>query len=112
RESLWRRRFGGSPSILGRSLQLSGVKRTVVGVLPDAFEFPSSGEIWVPLDEATLAGRAGVSGASELTVFGILRDRLSKDGATAELSAYARPEQPGKPGTATSVRALPFTGDD
>ncbi len=112
RESLWRRRFGGSRSILGQPIQLSGLKRTVVGVLPDAFKFPSSGEIWVPLDEATLAGRAGVSGASELTVFGVLRDGLSKDGATAELSAYARPELPGRPGTGTSVRALPFTGDD
>ena len=112
RESLWRRRFGGSPSIVGESIQLSGLTRTVVGVLPDTFKFPSSGEIWVPLDEATLAGRAGASGASELTVFGILRDGLEKDGATAELSAYARPERQGTPGTATSVLALPFTGDD
>lgn len=112
RESLWRRRFGGTPSIVGEPIQLSGLKRTVVGVLPDAFKFPSGGEIWVPLDEATLAGRAGASGASELTVFGVLRDALEKDGATAELSAYARPEQQGKPGSATSVLALPFTGDD
>ncbi len=112
RESLWRRRFGSRPSIVGEPIQLSGLKRTVVGVLPDTFKFPSSGEIWVPLDEATLAGRAGASGASELTVFGILRDGLEKDGATAELSAYARPEQLGKRGTATAVRALPFTGDD
>jgi hypothetical protein len=50
------------------------------------------------VDEATLASRAGVSGASELTVFGVLRDGLEKDGATAELSADARPEQPEKPG--------------
>jgi putative ABC transport system permease protein len=112
RESLWRRRFGGNPSILGEPIQLSGLKRTVVGVVPDTFKFPSSGEVWVPLDEASLAGRAGVSGASELTVFGVLREGLSKDGATAELSAYSRPEQQGKPGTATSVLALPFTGDD
>ena len=112
RESLWRRRFGGSASIVGQPIQLSGLKRTVVGVLPDTFKFPSSGEIWVPLDEATLAGRAGASGASELTVFGVLRDGLSKEGTTAELSAYARPERQGRPGTATSVRALPFTGDD
>ena len=64
RESLWRRRFGASPSIVGESIQLSGLKRTVVGILPDTFKFPSSGEIWVPLDEATLAGRADASGAS------------------------------------------------
>ena len=107
RESVWRRRFGASPSILGRSIQLSGLTRTVVGVLPDTFKFPTDGEIWVPLDEATLAGRA-----TSLTVFGILRDGLSIGGATAELSAYSRPERPQQPGTAISVRALPFTGDD
>jgi putative ABC transport system permease protein len=111
RERLWRRRFGANASIVGESIQLSGVARTVVGILPDTFKFPSSGEIWVPLDEATLAGRADPVAAS-LTIFGILRDGLEKDGATAELSAYARPERPGIPGTATSVLALPFTGDD
>src|SRR4029078_6167727 len=75
RESLWRRRFDASPAILGRPIQLSGVTRTVVGILPDSFKFPSAGEMWVPLDEATLAGRAHGSNAS-LTVFGILRDGL------------------------------------
>jgi predicted permease len=45
-------------------------------------------------------------------VFGILRDGLTIEGADAELSAYSRPELPRRPGTAISVRALPFTGDD
>jgi putative ABC transport system permease protein len=107
RESVWRRRFGASPSVLGQPIQLSGLTRTVVGVLPDTFKFPTGGEIWVPLDEATLAGRA-----TSLTVFGILRDGLTIGGATAELSAYSRPEQPRRPGTAISILALPFTGDD
>jgi putative ABC transport system permease protein len=111
RESLWRRRYGARASIVGESIQLSGQNRTVVGVLPDTFKFPSAGEAWVPLDEATLGGRATGSNAS-LTIFGILRDGLAKDGATAELSAYSRAERPGQPGTATSVVALPFAGDD
>jgi putative ABC transport system permease protein len=111
RERLWRRRFGASDSIVGHQIQLSGVTRTVVGILPDSFKFPSAGEIWVPLDDATLAGRAAPTGAT-LTVFGILRGGLERDGATAELSAYARPERKGRPGTATTVLALPFTGDD
>src|SRR6185503_9657369 len=38
RESLWRRRFGASVSIVGESIQLSGVTRTVVGILPDTFK--------------------------------------------------------------------------
>ncbi len=111
RESLWRRRFGASETIVGQQVQLSGLPRTVIGVLPDSFKFPASGEMWVALDEATLAGRALGTYAS-LTIFGVLRDGLDRAGATAELSAYARPEQPGRPGTATTVLALPFTGDD
>src|SRR4029079_15439936 len=107
RESLWRRRFDASPAILGRPIQLSGVTRTVVGMLPDSFKFPSAGEMWVPLDEATLAGRAHGSNRSR-AVFGVRRGALDVAGATAELSAYSRPERQGRPGTATSVRALPF----
>ena len=111
RESLWRRRFTASDAIVGQTIQLSGMQRTVIGILPDSFEFPYSGEAWIPLDEGTLAGRATGANAS-LTVFGILRDGLTRGGADAELSAYSRPERIGRPGTATSIRALPFTGDD
>ncbi|MGH9720449.1 MAG: ABC transporter permease, partial [Bryobacteraceae bacterium] len=34
---LWQRRFGGDPSVVGRSLTLSGASYTVVGVLPKDF---------------------------------------------------------------------------
>ncbi len=36
-DGFWRRRFGGDPGILGRSLTLDGQPRTVVGVLPPGF---------------------------------------------------------------------------
>ncbi len=39
---LWQRRFGGSPEIIGKVIQLDGVGRTVVGVLPADFEFPDN----------------------------------------------------------------------
>ena len=34
---LWKRRFGGDPGIVGRSLRLNGEPYTVIGVLPPAF---------------------------------------------------------------------------
>ncbi|MEO7270395.1 MAG: ABC transporter permease, partial [Vicinamibacterales bacterium] len=47
---LWQRRFGGDPSILGRSLSLGGEPVTVVGVMPKGFFFPSrDAELWRPL---------------------------------------------------------------
>lgn len=36
-ESLWKRRFGSSPEIIGRHLILNGESRTVVGVVPSSF---------------------------------------------------------------------------
>ena len=38
--SLWRRRFGASPSIDGLTATLNSVPHTIVGVLPDGFRFP------------------------------------------------------------------------
>jgi putative ABC transport system permease protein len=39
-DSLWRRRFAGDPSIIGRSINLGGAAFTVVGVMPPDFVFP------------------------------------------------------------------------
>jgi putative ABC transport system permease protein len=46
----WRRRFGSDPAALGRTVMLSGVAHTIVGVLPPDFTFPPRGdpELWLP----------------------------------------------------------------
>src|SRR6185295_19156504 len=45
----WASRFGGDPHIVGRRLMLSGSAYTVVGVMPDGFEYPRGAELWVPV---------------------------------------------------------------
>jgi len=48
--ALWEQRFGGDASILGRSIELGGVNRQVVGVMPAEFRFPSTKtQVWIPL---------------------------------------------------------------
>jgi putative ABC transport system permease protein len=48
-DSFWRTRFNGDPSIIGRSLTLSGQQRTIVGVMPASFRYPTATtELWVP----------------------------------------------------------------
>ncbi len=42
---LWRRRFGGDPSIVGQALLLAGKPVTVVGVMPPSFAFPRGAEM-------------------------------------------------------------------
>jgi predicted permease len=48
--ALWEQRFGGDASILSRSIELGGVSRQVIGVMPAEFRFPSSKtQVWIPL---------------------------------------------------------------
>jgi predicted permease len=47
--SLFERRFGGDPSIIGRQIHLDGKLYTVVGVLPKWFTYPDAKvQVWVP----------------------------------------------------------------
>jgi putative ABC transport system permease protein len=47
-EELWRRRFGGESSVIGRHLRLDDKSYTIVGIVPAGFELPSA-DLWVPL---------------------------------------------------------------
>ena len=45
--SLWRRRFGGDPHIVGTKIVLDGFNYEVVGIMPKGFQFPTSSDIKV-----------------------------------------------------------------
>jgi putative ABC transport system permease protein len=64
-EGLWKRAFGGNRDLIGSDTLLNGAKCTIVGIMPQSFEFPAGEidppEIWVPiqLDPANPGGRGG-----------------------------------------------------
>src|SRR4029453_17416631 len=39
--ALWRQRFGGDPSVIGRTVTVDGTPHEVVGVMPAGFAFPT-----------------------------------------------------------------------
>jgi putative ABC transport system permease protein len=47
--SLWQRRFGGDPNIVNKTITINTIVRTVVGVMPERFNFPKGAEIYAPL---------------------------------------------------------------
>jgi putative ABC transport system permease protein len=89
RESLWRRRYSADPGIIGRQLTIGGQPRTVVGIMPDTFEFPSSPELWMPLEEATLGGGASGIGTA-VRIFGVLRADATFEQATTEVNELSQ----------------------
>ena len=45
----WKRRFGGDPGIVGRTLLLNQESYQVIGVAAPDFNWPNQAELWVPL---------------------------------------------------------------
>src|SRR5438477_647394 len=44
---LWKRRFGSDPGIIGKQVQISARPITILGVMPQGFEFPEQTQIWM-----------------------------------------------------------------
>lgn len=92
KHSLWERRFGSDPHIVGRTLTLNSKTFTVIGVAPPDFNFPfSGGEIWAPLafDDKTKQERRNHS----MRAMGLLRPGVSTAQANADLDAISRRAQ-------------------
>ncbi len=88
--ALWRQRFGGDPSIVGRQITLNGVAQEVIGVLPPGFEAPKGAiDLWAPL-----VLRSGAEAPTRtnhfLLVFGRLKSGVGLEAARSELDAIGR----------------------
>jgi len=85
--SLWQQRYGGNPSILGRSVLLDGMPCRVIGVMPAGFRFPDRSDIWLPM--ALPPERWAQRDSHYLHVFGRLRPGVTIAGAQRDMSAVA-----------------------
>jgi putative ABC transport system permease protein len=81
-EGLWRRRFGGDPSLIGATLSLNGIDYTLVGVAPASLPLLTNGDVWIPL--IIDPGREARLNHT-ITVVGRLRRGVSFSQAQAEM---------------------------
>ncbi|MFL5612403.1 MAG: ADOP family duplicated permease [Gemmatimonadaceae bacterium] len=84
-QNLWQRRYGADPSIIGRAIRFDHGERTVIGVLPRSFAFPTASvEIFyptaVPVNPPQITSRY-------FNVIGRLREGFSPSSAQLELNA-------------------------
>jgi len=97
---LWHNRFNADPSVLGRTVQLSRVPVTVVGVMPEQFLFPINHQIWTPLRLTETLPRTGLS----IRMFGRLADGVSLEAAQAELASVGARMASANPATHEHLR--------
>ncbi|HWW74493.1 MAG TPA: ABC transporter permease, partial [Pyrinomonadaceae bacterium] len=102
--SLWQRRFGGDPRVVGRQVVLDGDSYTVVGVLPADFQFAKLGEVdvWTPVvPSPALAARRY---QHWLQVIARLRPGVSIDTARAQMQTIAARIEHDDPAAHAGVR--------
>ena len=86
---LWKRRFGGDVSAVGRTIRLGGEPHEIVGVLPEGFRpiVAGAAEIWRPLRINTASPARG---AVVLRAIARLPDGVTIERAQAGASALAK----------------------
>ena len=86
--SLFQRRFGGDPSIVGKQIHLDTISTTVVGVLPSWFTYPDARiQFWMPYAQTFSPEDYGMHDGHQSLVVARLRPGVSAEAATREVSA-------------------------
>jgi putative ABC transport system permease protein len=97
---LWKRRFGSDPSIVGRTVTINGIDRTVIGIMPAQFKLPiitigksaEQTEIWTTwVMDPSYRKRRDVG---QLLVVARLKQGATAEQAQAELSAISYRSNP------------------
>jgi predicted permease len=86
---LWQRRFGGARDVLGRTLIVDGVGRTIVGVMPAGYTAPNEWigagfplDVWIPLQPEATESR----GNRSFNVVGRLESGVTLEAASVEMT--------------------------
>jgi putative ABC transport system permease protein len=94
---LWQRRFGSDPLILGRTLEIDGESRTVVGVMPPGFAYPAGTELWTssrfeapPHPLNPLKDPANSRGSHYFSTLGRLKPAVTLAQASAEVDTIGK----------------------
>src|SRR5436309_12231975 len=89
--SIWQRRFGSDPSVIGSALTLNGESYTVIGIMPRFVQLPGfanrNDQLWVPI--AFPAEEASQRGNHFLEVIARLKPGITLKEALAEMDTIA-----------------------
>jgi putative ABC transport system permease protein len=86
----WQRRFGSTPDILGKSIDLDSVPYTVIGVLPRSFEFLRADEVYLPFTPWAKTLPDDRNWHPGIFAIGRLKSGVSREQANTEMVAIAK----------------------
>lgn len=104
----WVSRFGSRPDIAGMRVHMNGSPATIIGVMPEGFDFPTKWDLWIPLAETAELKQRGPTSTAFLAV-GRLRDGVSLRQARTELETINHRLEAAYPATNRGVLPTMFT---
>jgi predicted permease len=103
--TLWQRRYGGDPAIVGRGIVMNNQTYSVIGVMPQLFAYRNRDvDYWMPIG-STLQQRNGRT-SHNLNVVGRMKSGVSIEAAQADMTNVARTLAEQYPDTNTDIGAI------
>ena len=83
---VWQTRYGGDPSVIGRTLRVNNIPATIIGVMPPRFNYPAVDQLWQAISSSPNFATATRT-TRNLSVVGRLTADSTRARARAELDA-------------------------
>ena len=87
--AFWRGRLGANPHTLGETLTLDGVPHTIVGIMPQGFDYPKGTQIWrpLPMDKGSQLPRSGMRPMRLVNMLARRQHTLNEEQLQAQLTS-------------------------
>ena len=105
---IWKNRYGGDPSIVGRSIKINDIVSTVIGVMPEGFKFPNNADLWLPLAHMPRLAEQKRDNRN-VEAFGKLANGVTREQAQSEMNTIAGQLRHDYPDTNKDVTASVMT---
>lgn len=96
----WESQFGGSSDVVGLSVLVNKAPATVIGVMPEGFDFPTQFDVWMPYVRGPQVNQRA---PEAFLAVGRLRDGANVHEARAELETINRRLEAANPATNRGV---------
>ena len=102
--NVWVNRYGSNPSVIGRTVRINDNPTTIIGVMPEGFQFPFNTDVWLPLSQ--LNGLEEQKRNSRpLQTFGHLAPGVTREQAQSELINISKQLESENPDTNKDIQA-------
>ena len=97
-------RYGSNPSVIGRNVRINDLPATIIGVMPEGFQFPFNTEVWLPLHQIT-GLEEQKRNARPLLTYGHLAPGVTRQQAQSELINISKALESENPDTNKDVQS-------